>query len=134
MRIKKEFRFEASHILPNHPGKCSRLHGHSWRMWVTVEGLVQPATGFVIDFFDLKHVVNEAVIAKVDHTHLGFDSAVITHRHFDPSTSVYPSSENLVQLFSQWLAKPLASSGVTLVELELSETCTSSAIWRNGDN
>ena len=135
MRIKKEFKFEASHILPRHPGKCSRLHGHSWRLWVTVEGLVNRDTGFVVDFFDLKKTVNQLVIDRVDHTHLGFGSAVTPDSQFMPSTVIYPTSENLVWLFSQWLAVPLANSNlVTLVELELSETCTSSAIWQNGDN
>jgi 6-pyruvoyltetrahydropterin/6-carboxytetrahydropterin synthase len=53
--IRKQFRFEAAHVLPHHPGKCSRLHGHSYRLEVAVSGPLQPsgpAQGMVVERLD----------------------------------------------------------------------------------
>lgn len=73
MKIGTFFGFEAAHILPHHPGKCSRLHGHSYRLEVVVEGPLQqegPSTGMVMDFGDLKAVVRRSVIEVLDHSDL----------------------------------------------------------------
>src|SRR5277367_1595693 len=73
VQIRKQFAFEAAHVLPHHQGKCSRLHGHSYRLDVTVEGGLQsegPATGMVIDFDELARIVRTAVIDALDHRHL----------------------------------------------------------------
>lgn len=73
MRISKEFRFESAHVLPHHPGKCSRLHGHSYRLQVVVEGpleLAGPAAGMVVDFDALGQLVRERVIDHLDHRYL----------------------------------------------------------------
>lgn len=69
MRIRREFRFEASHQLPRHPGVCSRLHGHSYRMTVEVEGPVDPETGMVLDFDELDRLVRGEVLFQIDHRH-----------------------------------------------------------------
>jgi 6-pyruvoyltetrahydropterin/6-carboxytetrahydropterin synthase len=69
MILRREYRFEASHILPRHPGKCSQLHGHSYRFIVTLEGPIEPEQGMVIDFGDLDAAVTEQVINRVDHRH-----------------------------------------------------------------
>ena len=69
--LVKTFRFEAAHSLPNVPAghKCSRLHGHSYRIDVHVTGHPEPETGWVIDFGDIKRVV-EAVLDELDHRNL----------------------------------------------------------------
>ena len=56
MKISQAFKFEAAHFLPGVPAthRCSRLHGHSYRVEVRLEGEVDPHTGFVVDFFDLE--------------------------------------------------------------------------------
>ena len=62
--------FAAAHRLPDHEGKCSRLHGHTYGLEVTVEGTPQPsgpAAGMVMDFADLRARVNEVVIERLDH-------------------------------------------------------------------
>ena len=69
MRLRREYRFEASHILPRHPGACSRLHGHSYRFIVELEGPIDGYSGMVIDFGDLDLVVKERVLDLVDHRH-----------------------------------------------------------------
>ena len=68
MKVCKSFTFAAAHYLPNYEGKCSKLHGHTWRLDVEVEGEVDKETGMVLDFAELKRIVNEWVIEKLDHT------------------------------------------------------------------
>ena len=67
MILRKEYSFEAAHFIYNHPGKCRNLHGHSYRLFVSLEGSVNPETGMIIDFDDLSKVVSEQVIRKLDH-------------------------------------------------------------------
>ena len=66
--LVKTFRFEAAHSLPNVPEghKCSRLHGHSYRVDIHVTGRPDPKTGWVIDFGNIKRVV-EVVLDDMDH-------------------------------------------------------------------
>ncbi len=66
--VCKIFSFEAAHYLPGYKGKCSNLHGHHWTLEVKVAGFVSPKTGMVIDFVNLKNLVNEKVISRLDHT------------------------------------------------------------------
>lgn len=153
MKLTKIFTFEASHILPKHPGRCSRLHGHSWVLKVSVEGKVQPETGFVMDYADISAMVKNYVIDALDHRHLGQwlskerQSAVPTDLKFTNvdgglgtdhqvpymPADFYPSSENLIH----WIGERLLKGGLDWSELELNETCTSSAVltmkeFRNG--
>ena len=67
--VTRSFTFEAAHQLPWHPGKCQRLHGHSYRLEVTVEGPIGDQ-GIVVDFSDIRRVVEREVIARFDHQYL----------------------------------------------------------------
>jgi 6-pyruvoyltetrahydropterin/6-carboxytetrahydropterin synthase len=67
--VTRCFTFEAAHQLPWHPGKCKNLHGHGYRLEVTVEGPVGD-DGMVLDFADVEAVVSREVIARYDHTYL----------------------------------------------------------------
>jgi 6-pyruvoyltetrahydropterin/6-carboxytetrahydropterin synthase len=67
--VTRTFRFEAAHQLPWHAGKCRRLHGHSYRLEVTVTGPVGPQ-GIVVDFADVARVVELEVVARYDHCYL----------------------------------------------------------------
>lgn len=69
MLVTKEFTFEASHFLTKYFGKCERLHGHSYRLAVTVEGEIA-SNDLVVDFGILKRVVMRHVVDKLDHRHL----------------------------------------------------------------
>jgi 6-pyruvoyltetrahydropterin/6-carboxytetrahydropterin synthase len=64
--VTRAFTFDSAHQLPRHPGVCARLHGHTYRLEVTVSGPVQ-ATGMVIDFADLKLTVQSSVLDDFDH-------------------------------------------------------------------
>lgn len=70
MRVTHEFRFEAAHHLPRHPGKCRNPHGHSWRCRVTVEGRVNPSDGMAFDFLELQAAVRERILGRTEHKNL----------------------------------------------------------------
>ena len=67
--VTRSFRFEAAHQLPWHSGACRNLHGHSYRLEVTIEGPVGDQ-GVIIDFADLKAVVHREVVDRYDHAYL----------------------------------------------------------------
>jgi len=66
MLVTKEFVFDAAHYLPHYHGKCERLHGHTWKMHVTVKGKLGPE-GMAFDFVQLKDIVMQRVIRRLDH-------------------------------------------------------------------
>src|SRR5581483_4654690 len=118
MHIRKTFRFEAAHVLPHHPGKCSRLHGHSYRLEVALEGPLQaagPAAGMVIDFDEVGRIVRETIVDELDHSSLN-------------DRMENPTSEHIVA----WIWERLAPRLPGLCELVLWETATACAVMRNG--
>jgi 6-pyruvoyltetrahydropterin/6-carboxytetrahydropterin synthase len=68
MKISQAFRFEAAHRLPNVPEthRCHRMHGHSYRVELQLEGPVDPRTGFVVDFFDIENAFGD-LLKRLDH-------------------------------------------------------------------
>lgn len=69
MRVSREFTFSGAHRLPDHGGKCERLHGHTWRLRVTVRAPVGPR-GIAVDFAELDRVVDARVMSALDHSDL----------------------------------------------------------------
>jgi len=126
MELMKEFQFEASHILPKHPGKCSRLHGHSWVLRVYIKGEINPETGFVMDYGDIKSVV-QPLVDMLDHHHLGTWHSILLpyNSTWGLTAEIYPSSENLLMWIASMITKPTI---LPWSRLELNETCTSAAI------
>lgn len=124
MILRKTFRFEASHRLPKHPGKCRRLHGHSWVLHVYVHGSVNPATGFVMDYGDISAAV-KPLIEDLDHKHLGSWDGIEWNKDWDCPWSPFqnPTSENL--LFA--IGGQLLEVKFDWDKLALEETCTSYA-------
>jgi len=119
VQIRKQFKFEAAHVLPYHSGKCSRLHGHSYRLDVTLDGPLAsdgPAAGMIVDFDVVSRIVKTAVIGELDHRSLN---------ELVPN----PTSENMVI----WIWRRLAPEFPQLAELVLWETATACAILRRGD-
>jgi 6-pyruvoyltetrahydropterin/6-carboxytetrahydropterin synthase len=119
MRVRKQFAFEAAHVLPHHPGKCSRMHGHSYRLDVAVDGPLHnegPASGMVVDFDDIGTAVGERVLAVLDHTTL---NDVIAN----------PTAE----LIALWAWGRLAPVLPGLAEIVLWETATACAVVNAGD-
>lgn len=143
IRVTKEFDFEMAHSLLNYDGLCRHIHGHSYRLLVTVKGepvtdLNNPKLGMVIDFSDLKKIVNREIVDVFDHSFVVNKRSNIqksSHEMFDRLIEVdyQPTSENLVQDFAQRIAKYLPH-GVQLHNLRLYETSNSFAEWFASDN
>src|SRR5713101_195502 len=99
--ITKIFRFEAAHNLPGHRGKCARLHGHSYRLKVTLRGPIkdvpdQSDHGMVMDFEDLSQMVRASGLERLDHSLLNY------------VTSIPTTAENLVH----WVWDALIAAGL----------------------
>ena len=65
MIVARDFEFEAAHQLPDHPGKCRRLHGHTYRLRVVCEAPVDAVTGLAVDFYEIKRVVEARVLSAL---------------------------------------------------------------------
>jgi 6-pyruvoyltetrahydropterin/6-carboxytetrahydropterin synthase len=113
MILRKEYGFEAAHFIYNHPGKCRNLHGHSYKLFVNLEGTVNPETGMIIDFDDLSKVVNDRVIKKLDH-------------HFLNDLIPLSTAENI----SAWIWEQLSPQLPGLCQVELFETADNCVIYR----
>jgi 6-pyruvoyltetrahydropterin/6-carboxytetrahydropterin synthase len=119
VQIRKSFTFEAAHVLPHHPGKCARLHGHSYRLDVTLDGPLQeagPAAGMVEDFEVVSRVVEGAVVDRLDHRSLN-------------ELMDNPTAENILV----WMWRRLAPELPQLAELTLWETPRACAVMKKGD-
>jgi 6-pyruvoyltetrahydropterin/6-carboxytetrahydropterin synthase len=119
VHIRKSFTFEAAHVLPHHPGKCARLHGHSYRLDVALEGPLHesgPAAGMVEDFEVISRVVKAAVIGRLDHRSL---NDVIEN----------PTAERIVV----WIWHRLTGELPLLAELTLWETRKACVVIKKGD-
>ena len=145
IRITKEFTFEMAHALWNYDGPCRNVHGHSYRLFVTLSGTPvddpgNSKNGMVIDFTDLKSIIKEKIVNIFDH-------AVAVSRQFDKEkTEMFikmfgntvlldfqPTCENLVSDFAARITGSLPS-GIKLHSLKLYETATSYAEWYASDN
>lgn len=67
MQLTKIFTFDSAHFLPNYHGKCEDMHGHTYKMEVTIEGEPNSDDGMILDFKKLKKIVNKRVVDKLDH-------------------------------------------------------------------
>jgi 6-pyruvoyltetrahydropterin/6-carboxytetrahydropterin synthase len=120
VEIFREFTFEAAHRLPHVPPghKCGRLHGHSYRVGVHVEGPVGEETGWVRDFAELSGAI-QPLLAQLDHNYLneveGLDN---------------PTSE----VVARWIWDRLQIEVPDLSQVVVHETCTSGCIYRGEGN
>lgn len=143
VRVTKEFDFEMAHALFNYDGLCKNIHGHSYKLKVTVIGepisdKSNPKLGMVIDFKDLKNIVNREIINVFDHAFIisrDADYQKESHEMFQKTMVVdyQPTSEMLIQDFAERIAKQLPNN-VKLHNLRLFETANSYAEWFANDN
>jgi 6-pyruvoyltetrahydropterin/6-carboxytetrahydropterin synthase len=146
IRITKEFSFETGHALYGYDGKCKNVHGHSYKLSVTVIGVPisdksNVKFGMVIDFSDLKKIVKEEIVDHFDHAtvfnettpHIELANELISRGHHVILVDYQPTSENMVVDFAQKIKNRLPIS-VTLHSLKLQETDTSFAQWFASDN
>ena len=143
IRITREFSFEGAHALGGYDGKCCHIHGHSYRMAVTVSGNPieddnSPKKGMVLDFTDLKKIVNENIIDKFDHALVMKEGALLAEdigRVYGNVVTVdfQPTSEMLVSHFPD-IVKSLLPEGIQLHSIKLWETEKSCAELYAEDN
>ena len=145
IRITKSFTFEMAHALWNYDGPCKNIHGHSYKLFVTIQGLASENTessklGMVIDFYDLKKIVKTYIVDIFDH------SVIISSRASRPDiqrveqmfekfyiVEYQPTCENLVTDMAKRILKELPGN-IQLFSLKLMETETSYAEWFASDN
>jgi 6-pyruvoyltetrahydropterin/6-carboxytetrahydropterin synthase len=146
IRITKQFSFETGHALYGYDGKCKNVHGHSYKLSVTVIG--KPISdntnvkfGMVIDFSDLKKIVREEVVDLFDHAtvfnkntpHVELAKELSNRGHHVILVDYQPTSENMVIDFAQKINNRLPED-IQLHSLKLQETETSFAEWFASDN
>jgi 6-pyruvoyltetrahydropterin/6-carboxytetrahydropterin synthase len=145
IRVTREFTFEMAHVLRNYDGPCRNVHGHSYRLFVTISGAPvndagNPKNGMVIDFTDLKKIVLEKIVSLFDHSVVvsgDFDSdkMEMMKKTFGNTVVVdyQPTCENLVADFAMRLKNEMPE-GIQLHNLKLYETAKSYAEWFATDN
>jgi len=111
MKIAKEFTFDSAHFLKDYHGKCENLHGHTYKMRVTVKGPIKK-NGLVMDFSEIKRIVNEKVVDKFDHANI---NDILEH--------------STVENMCVWTWKQLKPKIPKLVEIRIWETATSFAVY-----
>lgn len=111
LTITKTFSFEAAHHLPNYEGKCARVHGHTYKLEVEIEGSLEK-NGMIEDFGIVKHVVEKKVISYLDHQDLN-------------NLIENPTAENTVL----WVRDVLLKEFI-LIRVRLYETDNSYAEWK----
>lgn len=146
IRITKQFTFETGHALYGYDGKCRNVHGHSYKLSVTVIG--KPITdtsnvkyGMVIDFSDLKKIVVEEIVNNFDHAtvfnkntpHVELAAELEQRGHHVILVDYQPTSENMVIDFSEKIKNRLPEN-ISLFSLRLQETESSYAEWYQSDN
>ena len=146
IRITKKFSFETGHALYGYDGKCRNVHGHSYKLFVTVIG--NPISdsshvkfGMVIDFSDLKKIVKEEIVDVFDHAtvfnkntpHVELAKELSDRGHSVLLVDYQPTSEMMVIDFAEKIKQRLPKQ-TQLFSLRLQETATSYAEWYAGDN
>ena len=143
IRITKVFKLEMAHALHGYDGLCKNIHGHSYRLWVSVRGEIKnekghQKDGMVMDFDIIKQIVKSEIVDKYDHSlvlnanspHAKIDLSAFEKVFYLP---YQPTSENLVADFAT-LIKSKLPEGVELYKVVLSETATSFAEWNMEDH
>lgn len=145
VRVTKEFTFETAHALWNYDGACKNIHGHSYRLFITIlgeplEDESNPKFGMVIDFKDLKAIVKENIVDILDHALMVYNKA--EGKSLDAVKLMYqkvysfdfqPTCENLVLYIAETLKEKLPKH-LSLHVVKLYETATSYAEWMATDN
>ncbi len=121
--VAVEKTFAAGHSLRNYKGKCENVHGHNYRVRVTIQGDRLGSNGLLVDFVDVKKQLLE-IIARLDHQFIN---------DVEPFTVLNPSAENLAKYFFDELSGKLSNHSETpvrIAEVRIWETDTSIAAYR----
>ena len=145
IRLTRVFYFDMAHVLLNYPGKCKNIHGHTYKLEVTVKGVpcneeCSPKKGMLIDFSDFKNLIQNEIISFWDH-------ALMIHQNSDPVlltalknnyekimvVSFQPTTENMICELAT-IIKKILPFDLQLFSLRLYETEKSFAEWYASEN
>jgi 6-pyruvoyltetrahydropterin/6-carboxytetrahydropterin synthase len=118
--VSVEYSFAAGHALRGYRGKCENVHGHNYRVQVTVAGERLNSIGLLVDFADLRAALKE-LVESFDHHFLN---------DLEPFKQINPSAENLAYYLGTELGRKIASQGVGVHSVTVWETDTTSATYR----
>ncbi len=121
-QVSVEDTFSSGHALRGYKGKCENVHGHNYRVQLTVEGPELDRIGLLVDFTQLKRIMRE-IMGRLDHQFVN---------DLEPFKTVNPSAENMAKYFYEEVAKQLTElpGGARLLEAVIWETDTSKATYR----
>jgi 6-pyruvoyltetrahydropterin/6-carboxytetrahydropterin synthase len=145
LRLTRVFNFDMAHALLNYPGKCKNIHGHTYKLEVTVQGTPcnnesSPMKGMLIDFSDFKKLIHNDLVSIWDH-------ALMIHQDSDPALLIalknnyekimivpfQPTTENMICEMAS-IIKKILPSHLQLFSLRLYETENSYAEWHASEN
>lgn len=146
IRITKTFTFETAHVLYNYDGKCKNMHGHSYKLFVSVKGnpidnIENPKNGMVIDFGDIKKIVKEEIVNIWDHAvlingnspHIELGKDLENKGHKVIFCNFQPTCENMLYEIANKIKNRLPEH-VSLAYLKLHETENSYGEWFAEEN
>lgn len=118
--VSVEYTFAAGHALRDYKGKSENVHGHNYKVRVTVEGQKLDATGLLVDFGDLRHAI-KGLVDRLDHQFLN---------ELPPFHEINPSAENIARYFCENLQPEVQNDGLHIQAVTVWETDTTSATFR----
>jgi 6-pyruvoyltetrahydropterin/6-carboxytetrahydropterin synthase len=119
--VSVEQTFAAGHALRNYKGKCENVHGHNYRVRITMQGDQLDSTGLLVDFLDVKSLIG-GVVDYLDHQFIN---------DLPPFDELNPSAENIAKYFYDRVSSGLKNDvPVRVSEVTIWETDTSSALYR----
>jgi 6-pyruvoyltetrahydropterin/6-carboxytetrahydropterin synthase len=145
LRLTRVFHFDMAHVLLNYPGKCKNIHGHTYKLEVTVKGVpcneeTSPKKGMLIDFSDFKNLIQNEIITIWDHAlmiHCNSDPVLLNalKNNYEKIIVVpfQPTTENMICELSS-IIKKILPADLQLFSLRLYETEKSFAEWFASEN
>jgi len=145
IRLTRVFHFNMAHVLLNYPGKCKNIHGHTYKLEVTVKGIPcnnedSPKKGMLIDFSDFKNLIQNEIITVWDHAlmiHQNSDLVLLNalKNNYEKiiTVSFQPTTENMICELAV-IIKKILSTDLQLYSLKLYETEKSFAEWYASEN
>ncbi len=118
--ISVDYTFASGHALRNYKGKCENVHGHNYKLRITVEGAELNSTGLLIDFLDVRAAI-KPLVDRLDHQFLN---------DLPPFDKLNPSAENIARYFSDSLQPQITGQGLRVQSVTVWETDTTSATYR----
>jgi 6-pyruvoyltetrahydropterin/6-carboxytetrahydropterin synthase len=143
IRVTKVFNFEIAHALYNYDGLCRNIHGHSYKMYVTVSGKPlqsnnHPKDGMVIDFSDFKTLIKKSIVDKFDHSlflNKKENSDCLSNKAMFKRLYLFdfqPTCENMLTYFAE-IIKSILPENLSLLSIRLHETENNYAEWFAAD-